>query len=471
MSLLSRLTGGEEQRAFTGWPWDTGGPPPYIAVGVERALSLVPVFGAARVLADNIAALTPALYTVSPDGVWNKQPTPSLFVNPSVNGTMFDWKHRAVNSMSLWGDAIGYITQRNFYGFPTMVEWLNPDQVSCMDGSAGTAAYNSNSSGSFTSDSTGQGSYMDPIWYWRGRRMNREDIVHIPWFTLPYKVRGLSPISAYQTIANVGLGAQDYASAWFLNGGVPPAVVRNTTQKMSHEDADIITARITNRLQQRKPLVLGSDWEFTPIGIKPNDAMFVETAKLTANHIATIYGIPPEMIGGETGGSLTYTTVSMNALNFLTFSLRPWLVRLEDALSNLFPRGTFVKFVTDELLRMDQLTKAQVDQLSLGYYPPPWKAQDEVRRGNDLPPFGGGAANLVPPYRPGAAPADGTADDPAAEPVAQETNPGQQGTGPDEDPPDSAQRSGRQALMEILAHRPYDPIKYSTNGHSVAVPN
>ena len=418
MNLLSRLRG-EEQRTFTGWPWDTGGPPPYIAVGAERALSLVPVFGACRVLGDNIASLTPALYTVDRDDVWSKISTPSLFVNPSVNGTLFDWLQRAVHSMCLWGDAVGYVTQRNWYGFPTMVEWLNPEQVSCMDGSSGQSPYDA--SGSFTSDTIGSGSYMNPLWYWRGRQIDRQDIVHIPWFTLPYKVRGLSPIGAYQTIANVGLGAQDYASAWFLNGGVPPGTLKNSNQKISKEDADIMTARITSRLQQRKPLVLGSDWEYTPIGVNPNEARFIETAQLTANHLAVIYGLPAEMLGGQTGGSLTYNTVSMNALNFLTFSLRPWLVRLEAVLSNLFPRGTFVKFVTDELLRMDQVTKAQVDQMSLGYYPPPWRSHDEVRRSNDLPPVGGAASELVPPYRPGGATAasDDAADDtPPPPPVA-----------------------------------------------------
>ena len=419
MNLLSRLRG-EEQRTFTGWPWNTGGPPPYIAVGAERALSLVPVFGACRVLGDNIASLTPALYTVDRDDVWSKMSTPSLFVNPSVNGTLFDWLQRAVHSMCLWGDAVGYVTQRNYYGFPTMIEWLNPEQVSCMDGSSGQSPYDA--SGSFASDNTGPGSYMNPIWYWRGRQIDRQDIVHIPWFTMPYKVRGLSPIGAYQTIANVGLGAQDYASAWFLNGGVPPGTLKNSTQKISKEDADIMTARITSRLQQRKPLVLGSDWEYEPIGVNPNEARFIETAQLTANHLAVIYGLPAEMLGGQTGGSLTYNTVSMNALNFLTFSLRPWLVRLEAVLSNLFPRGTFVKFVTDELLRMDQVTKAQVDQMSLGYNPPPWRSQDEVRRSNDLPPVGGAASELVPPYRPGGATASGAtadaADDTPPPPVA-----------------------------------------------------
>lgn len=469
MSLLSRLTGGEEQRAFTGWPWDTGGPPPYVAVGPQRALSLVPVFGAARVLADNIGSLTPALYTTGPDGVWIRQKTPSLFVNPSVHGTLPDWLVRAVHSMALWGDAIGYVTQRDYYGFPTMAEWLNPEQVAVQDGSQGDASYNSNTGVDYnTSAFSGPGSYMDPLWFWRGRRMEKQDIIHIPWFTMPYKVRGLSPIGAYQTIANAGLGAQDFASAWFLHGGNPPGIVKNTAQTISSEDADTVTERIVRKLSQRKPLVLGSNWDYTPVTMKAGDAAFVETAKLTANHIATIYGLPPEMIGGETGGSLTYTTVTMNALNFLTFSLRPWLVKIETALSNLFPRGTFVKFDTSELLRMDPLSKAQYDNLTLGYYPPAYRSIDEVRRSNDWAPIDPG--ELVPPYRPGAAPGEGTSQtgDPAPDKTTLDDTSATEGA--DGDHPDKSARSmdqpkfGPVALMDILSKRPHDPVG-ATNGH------
>src|SRR5271157_5304538 len=196
--------GGEEQRAFTGWPWATGGPPPSIAVGVQRALSLVPVCGAARVLADNVASLIPAVYKIGPDGVWQRQPTPSLLVNPSVHGTTVEWLQRCVHSMALWGDAVGYVTQRDYYNVPTMVEWLNPEQVACQDGSQGDASYNSVTGTDYnTSDFNGPGSYINPRWYWRGRQVDVADIVHIPWFTMPWKVRGLSPIGAYQTVANV----------------------------------------------------------------------------------------------------------------------------------------------------------------------------------------------------------------------------------------------------------------------------
>jgi HK97 family phage portal protein len=284
------------------------------------------------------------------------------------------------------------ITVRDSYGVPTMAEWLNPQDVTVDEGNL-----------------AGVGSYMNPVWWWRGRRMNTEDVIHIPWFCLPYKVRGLSPIGAYKVTANVELGAEEYAAAWFNNGGVPPGTFRNSAQVVSKDDADLITARITNRLQTRKPLVFGKDWEYTPIAIKPNEAQFVETMRLTATHIAVIYGIPPEKIGGSTGSSLTYSTVEQNSLDFLTFSLRPWLVRIEKALSELFPRGTFVRFDTDDLLRTDAKTRAEIDALTLGHWPPGYRTIDEVRQGNDLPPVD--PAKLPPPYRPGS-PEQSTTDGP-----------------------------------------------------------
>lgn len=377
----------EEQRAIQAWLWDTGGPqggPADRTLSVDRALGLVPVFGAARLLADTVASLTPALYTLGADGIQRRKSTPPLFLQPSVHGTVFDWLHRAVVSMALQGDAVGLITARDYYGFPAMVEWLNPEQVMVND-----------------QNLMGPGSFMNPLWWWRGRPVNPEDIVHIPWFTTPYRVRGLSPIGAYRVTANVGLGAEEYAAQWFSNGGVPPGTFRNSQQKVSKEDADAITTRVTNRLQTRKPLVFGNDWEYTPIAIKPNEAQFVETARLTATQIAVIYGVPPEKIGGSTGTSLTYVTQEQNSLDYLTFSARPWLVRIEAALSTLFPRGTFVKFDTNDLIRTDAKTRAEIDNLSLGTSPPAWRTVDEVRADHDLPPLPKPQpAPVVPPPAP-----------------------------------------------------------------------
>lgn len=365
----------EEKRSITSWPWDTGGPPPAASasIDVNKALSLVPVFGAARLLADTVASLTPVLYTKGSDGIPKQLPTPSLFTQPSVQGTLRDWLHRGTTSMALQGDAIGLITQRDYYGFPTMIEWLNPEFVVTQEFAL-----------------TGPGSYMNPNWYWRGRRLNwnpnptLSDFIHIPWFTLPYRVRGLSPIGAFRVTANVGLGAQDFSSDWYNTGGVATGTFRNTAQRVPKEEADLITSRITKRLRTHQPLVYGNDWEYTPIAIKPNEALFIETARLTATQIAVIYGIPPEKIGGSTGSTLTYTTTEMNTLDFLVFSARPWLVCWEQALNRLFPRGQYVKFETKEMLRTDAKTRAEIDQISLNKAP--YKTVNEVRADRDLPP-------------------------------------------------------------------------------------
>lgn len=396
---FNRRQSGQEQRSIEGWPWpywpwNTGGPPPYERVDIHRALTLPPIFAACRLLADSIASMPPILYRSGKEGVPQQLSTPSLFVQPSLNGTLFDWLHRAVHSMALHGEAIGVITARDYYGFPTMVEWLNPQEVEVHD-----------------HQPSGPGSYMDPRWFWRGRPMNREDVVHIPWHTEPWRVRGFPPIRAFQITANIGLGAQEFSSAWFHNGGVPPGVLKNTTQKVKKEDGDILARMAANKFQSRQPLILGMDWEYSPIAIKPNEAQFTETMQMVATHVANMYGIPPEKIGGKAGGSLTYNSVAQNSTDFLTNSLRPWLVRFENALSNLFPRGQFVRFDTTELLRTDPLTKAQIDQICLGYYPPAWKSIDEVRQGNYLPPIP--ADQLPPMYRPAGGAVPGEPADPA----------------------------------------------------------
>jgi HK97 family phage portal protein len=85
--------------------------------------------------------------------------------------------------------------------------------------------------------------------------------------------------------------------------------------------------------------------------------------RLTATQIAVVYGIPPEMIGGETGKSMTYHNVEQHGINFVSFSLRGWLDKLEAAFSELTPRGHVVKFNPDGLIRMDSLARFQIYQI------------------------------------------------------------------------------------------------------------
>jgi HK97 family phage portal protein len=398
----------EEQRTISGLPWDIGGPLVPKQITPDQALSLVPVFAAARMLASQVASLPLQCYRKTGD-TRTKLPTPSLFTQPSVNGTLYDWLHRCVTSLALRGNAFGLITSRDSYGFPTNIEWLHPDHVAVQD----TAL-------------SGPGSYTQPIWYWVGRVLPREDLVHIPWFTVPGRVLGLSPIEACSAAVSTGVSAQVYTADWFNNGAVPPGKFRNTAKTVNQNESDEIKARLAAAIRSRKPLVYGNDWEYDPIAVSAQDAQFIQTLKLSATQIATMYGIPADMIGGDPGGSLTYRTEVQHALDFVKFCLRPWLELLESAFSNLVPRPQYVRFNLDALLRVDMPTRMAAYQVArnIGLMNidecraledmqplPDGKGQDytplpELVKGGSTATLAAAAAGSLPLGAPGAEPVD-----------------------------------------------------------------
>ena len=81
--------------------------------------------------------------------------------------------------------------------------------------------------------------------------------------------------------------------------------------------------------------------------------------------VARYFNVQPELIGGESGGSLTYANVEQRALDFLQFCLRPWIVRTELALSALLSTTTSVKFNAAGLVRTDLLTRYQAHESAI----------------------------------------------------------------------------------------------------------
>lgn len=359
-----------ESRAVTSVPWSVGAPS-MTSVTQERALRLIPVYAAVRLVADLVSTLPLKSYREVGDERQPMSRLPQLFQQMDDAGTLLDWLHRCMTSLLLRGNAYGLITARDGMQFPTVIQWLNPDEVHCDDLNP-----------------------WAPVWYWNGRVVPSEDFVHIPWFTIAGKVQGLSPIEAYASTVNVGLQAQSYASGWFDNGGVPPGTFKNTAKTVTTTESDEIKDRLVRAIQSRKPIVYGSDWEYNPISISPEQAQFVETARLTASQIAAIYGVPPEMIGGEKGGSYTYSSPEQNALQLSTLTLRPWLVKLERKFSSLLPMRQQIKFNSDAIVRADLAARMAAYKVAkdMGL-----RSIDELRALEDLPPLPNGQGQSYAP--------------------------------------------------------------------------
>ncbi|MGH3438124.1 MAG: phage portal protein [Sciscionella sp.] len=370
MSLFRRDAGSIEKRAITDLPWNEGGVKGSTFVPVDRALRLGPVYAAGDRLAGAIASMPLQVYRKRSDGSREKLGPPLLLREPSVQGTLHDWIYRAVVSLAYRGNAVGMITARDSFQFPTRIEWLHPEWVQVID-----------------TIPEGPGSFINPIWYYRGRIVPQTNLLHIPWFVMPWKVLGLSPLGAYAATVNAGLSAQEYSVDWFKAGGVPPGTFKNVAQTVEQDDAQTIKSRLVSSIRSHEPIVFGSDWDYTPITVTPHDAQFVETMKLGATQIAAIYGIPPEMIGGETGHSMTYQNVEQQSINFVQFTLLPWLTRLEAALNRVLPRPQYVKFNVNGLIRTDMQTRFQIYERArmIGIM-----SQDEIREAEDWMPLPNG---------------------------------------------------------------------------------
>lgn len=368
----------EEQRTLVSVPFNVGGPAHPSRVTTENATSLVPVFASMRILADNIASLPIDAYRKQQGDLTPQQFVPPLFFSPSARDNRFQWVHKCVVSLVLRGNAYGLVTARDQLGFPTQVEWLHPDDV--------------------VVDET---SPVDPKFYYLGRPVDSTDIVHIPWIVQPGRAVGMSPVAAFASTMGVGLAATNYGKQWFDTGGAPPSMLKNNAKSLNEDEAKLVQKGVSKSIASGKPLVLGSDWDFTSLSLSSDEAQFLQTIKANATQIAAIYGVPATMVGGEPGGSMTYSNVEMEVNNLIVLSLRPWIVRLETAFSGLLANAEEVRFNVDSMIRMSVKDRYEAYGLALTQG---WMNLDMVRAKENLPPLpngeGKGYGTPKPPVAP-----------------------------------------------------------------------
>ena len=96
--------------------------------------------------------------------------------------------------------------------------------------------------------------------------------------------------------------------------------------------------------------------KYTPIGISPEQAQFLETRKFQINEIARIFRVPPHMVGDLEKSS--FSNIEQQSLEFVKYTLDPWVIRWEQSIQRSLlnseeKRKYFTKFNVEGLLRGD----------------------------------------------------------------------------------------------------------------------
>jgi HK97 family phage portal protein len=335
------------------------------AVTTDRALRLSTVWACTRLLSDSVSTLPLDVYR---RGERTPLATlPALLQRPSADFELADWLYAVMASLLVRGNCYGLVTARSGAGMlPAQVDLVHPDRMGVTVNGEGRITYRL------------LGDELDPA-----------DVWHVRAYVFPGVAVGLSPIEYARETIGLGLAAERYGAKFFGDAAVPSGVL-SSDHRIGPDAAEALQARWEARHKgKRRIAVLGDGAKFQPVTIPNDQAQWIESQQFNVNAIARIFGVPGEMVGGQTAGPLAYSSPEQRSADFLQYSVRPWLSRLERAVTRLLPRNQFARFNADAIVRVDLKTRYEAHEIGLraGFL-----TLAEVRELEDRPPLPEGGA-------------------------------------------------------------------------------
>jgi HK97 family phage portal protein len=365
------------------------------AISGENSLQSIAFRSAVDLMASLISELHFDVY--SGDGIQRrKRSTPGYLEDPSGDGHgVEDWMYMLLQSWFLRGNTYGNILDQGPTGMLRQVDLYHPDAVSArLEGG-------------------------NPIWTVGGRTVSPERMFHRRAFPVAGNLLGLSPVATHADSLGLSIAATRFGRSWFQDGGHPGGILSNSEADMS-DDKVVRTAKdrfMAALFGTREPVVLGRGWKFEQIQISPEESQFLETQGYSEAQCARIMGAGlAEVLGYQTGGSMTYANVIDRDIALLKYAADRWLKRMERILSAFLPRPQYVKFDRDSFLDTNVMQRWQVNKTKLdtGAY-----TINEVRAQNNDGPVDWGNEPMALTLKPEPAPEPTT--DPGNEPPADPT--------------------------------------------------
>lgn len=231
-------------------------------------------------------------------------------------------------------------------------------------------------------------------------RLPSDRVLHIPGFGFDGLV-GYSPIQLAKKSFELAMYAEKFGTDFFKNGTNVGAVVTHPGKL-----GDDAFNRLKKSLEEKyeglgkahRMMLLEEGMTFAKNMIPPNDAQFLETRKFQISEIARFFRVPPHMLADLERA--TFSNIEHQSIEFVTHTIRPWLVRWEQQMQkDLFTeeerKSFFVSHVIDGLLRGD--IKSRYEAYSIGRQNG-WLSADDIRELEDMNPLpdGQGKVYLLP---------------------------------------------------------------------------
>ncbi|MFU0824065.1 MAG: phage portal protein [Clostridium sp.] len=336
-----------------------------------NAITSTAVYACVRVIAETVASLPLPLYIRKTKGKEKAINHPLYYILhdlPNEEMTSFSFRETMMAHLLLWGNAYAEIVRD---GAGNIVELypLHPDKMVVeRDKETKRIRYKY---------------FIDnkQIIY------AKEKIFHIPGLSFN-GLTGISPISAAREAVGLALAVEEFGARFFGNGARPGGILEHPgilkdPEKLRKQWEEVYRG-VGN---SHKVAVLEEGMKYHEIGIPPEDAQFLQTRKFQINEICRIYRVPPHLIGDLEHA--TFSNIEHQSIEFAVHTIRPWLVRWEQAINKclLTPserKKYFAKFTIDGLLRGD--FKTRMEGYAIGRQNG-WYSANDIRELEDMNPI------------------------------------------------------------------------------------
>ena len=314
----------------------------------RSAMQMTAVYSCVRILAEAVAGLPLHLYKYTDGGGKEKALDHPLYRllhdEPNPEMSSFVFRETLMTHLLLWGNAYAQVI-RNGKGEVIALYPLMPNKMSVDRDENGRLYYT----------------------YYRGSdeaiknkdfavTLQPSDVLHIPGLGFDGLV-GYSPIAMAKNAIGMAIACEEYGAKFFANGAAPGGVLEHPgTIKDPQRVRESWQSTFGGSGNANKIAVLEEGMKYTPIGISPEQAQFLETRKFQINEIARIFRVPPHMVGDLEKSS--FSNIEQQSLGFMKYTLDPWVIRWEQSiqralLSHDEKAVYFAKFNLEGLLRGD----------------------------------------------------------------------------------------------------------------------
>ena len=307
--------------------------PARVEIGVTptTALSLVAVSRATSVLETAIMQIPVNVYrgnTALPTPLWLETPDLENQISQS------EWLGTTLIHMAVYGNAFWHIS-RGPRGIVNVTN-LHPADVSV------------------SVDETGKIYYL-----YKSKTYTSANIKHLKLWHNPSSTSllGEGPLQRHRSVLRSALDLHNYADNWFRTAAVPTGTL-TTSEFLSADVARQNKEAFVASQQERSIAVLSSGLKYDSIALSPEQAQFLENQKFITRQIAMMFGVPTMYLGmGIEGQGMTYVNGNEDRAKLFEDGLQQYIVRIQQAITDLLPRGQYAEFNLTEFLRPNVKTR------------------------------------------------------------------------------------------------------------------